>query len=970
MDVTNSSASTLARSRASIAILAAGAATLSYFVYRAVFDPPLPEPSQRLHRSNAVRRRQRSITQQPPELPDIHDDEDGDSFTSAESPGDIHTVRPLADGETVAAEEQAMDDEWWHDTSQIPQPRAGQNIVSLLFRVSEDNARRNAYVHRGCQCNACGVTPIRGIRYRCANCADFDLCETCESQGLHIKTHIFYKVKIPAPPFGPRQMQPVWYPGDPETSLRTLPRALMTKLSKETGFERPELEAFWEQWTFLANTEWRDDPDDLYLAMDRRTFERCLVPSGGYRHTAPSLIHDRMFSFYDTNNDDLIGFSEFLYGLSFRKRKDKLRKIFEGYDIDKDGYVTRRDFLRIFRAYYVLYKQMHKDILEGLDDQVMSSTEAQQLITSRQPLSSLFGREGRVPPADDERPMPGKVFFGNGDIALSSGKNVINEDQPDTADRQAILSNLLRKDESDSLFVEDAFTPISENALSAPAGNSDSTYWTAVIYPPTGVGQLEALLNGDSDQAQGLFDEQDHEITALRELPVGHSDSHGDDPTENGIEGPDGLDGDESIHDGPRVNFIPEFANTPTHHRQNSSHSPFDRSERLKKRRSRTNTRKKLLDRWRRRQFYLDEEEGAAPPEGWKEDDDVLLNPDAAGYGAKLSQIPLSPRSRSSSKVRFAEDTDDFEIRSNPSTSSRSVPERWGGMDIPDAERDAGKEILYQVTQQAFNELLDIVFKAKEDLAVRCGETREIRDKYRPLYSAVAPQPEPAELQAAVLAASGNSDPLSQSLPELLLRSGYTVDESLRFQAAPTGEASDPIRDLISDIDEDMRPATASEHKDSEPVSAAAWAYRDPTMPQFRPNSHSDVALHRRSDASFSSSHQPEDARIAATGEDKPSLNDENKTQPENDENRRPTWTDGAGSSSATSNGAEKKEDVVFTIENLIEWRRLDQAEEEAKKRGGWGKLSYEEFEQIYKDEEHKANRLDYLGSWIDFCIP
>ncbi len=92
-----------------------------------------------------------------------------------------------------------MDDEWWHDPSQIPQQRAGQNIVSLLFRVSEDNARRNAYVHRGCQCNACNVSPIRGIRYRCANCADFDLCETCESQGLHIKTHIFYKVKIPAP---------------------------------------------------------------------------------------------------------------------------------------------------------------------------------------------------------------------------------------------------------------------------------------------------------------------------------------------------------------------------------------------------------------------------------------------------------------------------------------------------------------------------------------------------------------------------------------------------------------------------------------------------------------------------------------------------------------------------------------------------------------------------------------------------
>ena len=54
----------------------------------------------------------------------------------------------------------------------------------------------------------------------------------------------------------------------------------------------------------------------------------------------------------------------------------------------------------------------------------------------------------------------------------------------------------------------------------------------------------------------------------------------------------------------------------------------------------------------------------------------------------------------------------------------------------------------------------------------------------------------------------------------------------------------------------------------------------------------------------------------------------------------------------------------------LVKWKRLDLAEEEAKKRGGWGKLTYEEFEQIYKNEESKGSRLDYLGTWIDFCIP
>ncbi len=58
-------------------------------------------------------------------------------------------------------------------------------------------------------------------------------------------------------------------------------------------------------------------------------------------------------------------------------------------------------------------------------------------------------------------------------------------------------------------------------------------------------------------------------------------------------------------------------------------------------------------------------------------------------------------------------------------------------MEIPDAERDAWKEILYQVTQQAFNELLDILFKAKEDMSIRNAETKNERDKHRHLFESI-----------------------------------------------------------------------------------------------------------------------------------------------------------------------------------------------------------------------------------------
>jgi Ca2+-binding EF-hand superfamily protein len=387
---------------------------------------PLPGPG--VHRSNAIRRRRRNTASNADPSSLFVDDQ-------AENDGEGHIVaRTLTDGETV------VDDQEYSWTNLPPSfQRSGQNIVQLLFRVSEDATRRNAYVHRGCLCNSCGIVPIRGIRYRCANCADYDLCENCESQGVHSKAHIFYKIKVPAPAFGPRHIQPVWYTGDPSSVESQLPKHISTKLSRETGFERPELDAYWEQWTYMANTEWRDDPDDIRLAMDRKTFERCLVPSGGYRLAAPSLIFDRMFAFYDTNKDDLISFSEFLHGIAYRKKKDKWEKIFEGYDIDGDGYVDRKDFLRIFRSYYVLYRQMHRDMLEGMEDQQMGTNEAHRLVTSRQPLSSAFGQDGRFPRAPDPRTGEGKVRRSNGDEEIADGKGVMSENGTDTGSREDVF---------------------------------------------------------------------------------------------------------------------------------------------------------------------------------------------------------------------------------------------------------------------------------------------------------------------------------------------------------------------------------------------------------------------------------------------------------------------------------------------------------------------------------------------------
>ncbi|EFX03606.1 ef hand domain containing protein [Grosmannia clavigera kw1407] len=833
------------------------------------------------------------------------------------------TAAPFADenervdvAETVV-DDGGVDERWLDDMTQAVVQRAGQNIVSLLFRVSEDNARRSAYVHRGCACNACGIVPIRGIRYRCANCADFDLCETCESQGLHTKTHIFYKVKIPAPPFGPRQMQPVWYPGDPDNCAPSLPRGLMARLSHETGFERQELEAFWEQWTYMANTEWREDPDELGLAMDRRTFERCLVPSGGYRQAVPNLIHDRMFAFYDTNNDDLIGFSD------------------------------RRDFLRFFRAYFVLYKQMHKDIIEGLDDQAMSTPETHQLVAGRTPLSSLFGREGRVPPADLRRVLDGKLLNrASGEVVLRDGfpPDVVSESRPDTVSRNAILEGLFARAEffgSGDLMDDQLFASASVGNSHHHGGDDGrdtsaaANYWDALMNPPTSVQELPALL-------------------------LGRRDSN-------------------------------------------------------------------LHERWVRRQFYLDEEEGATPPVDWDDGEDVIVQQQQQQQRQQDAQArnAKTQRSRSSSKVRFAEDTEDYEIQS---TSSRSVPERWGGMEIPGAEKDAGQEILYQVMQQAFNELLDILFKEKEDLSVLAGQTKSAREEHRHLFEAIDVG-RPAEETAAT--GGEEADPF---LMDLLVRSGYQVlkkeEEVVKEEEGENEEKEieekeneekengekENDRKENDENDENDRPdrpeapadksvtipllhvngsavGQGSEQPIGREPTCREPTYRDPTMPQFRPNSAADLedreeeerdglfadALAAVSTAatvatssggpSTPTAHGFSTLSAAATSE-----SDSNGGSSNSSNSSRNRSGNGNGNSRNGRNGHDRNgthsTQTPIPQATLVQWKKLDLAEQEAAQRGGWGRLSYPEFEAIFKAEEASNNRLDYLGSWIDFCIP
>ncbi|KAL3466476.1 hypothetical protein BJX64DRAFT_274472 [Aspergillus heterothallicus] len=804
--------------------------------------------------------------------------------------------QPVMDGGETVVDDQSVFS-WREGNNDSAQAREGQNLLNLLYHIAEDQARKDGYIHRGVTCNSCGAMPIQGIRYRCANCIDYDLCETCEAMQVHIKTHLFYKVRIPAPFLGnPRQSQPVWYPGKPSMLPRTLPRSLVKSLMKETSFEGTELEALWDQFRCLANREWSDDPNKLYMAIDRKTFDRCFVPNTSVRPPPPSLIYDRMFAFYDTNNDGLIGFEEFLKGLASLNNKsndERLRRVFRGYDIDGDGFVERKDFLRVFRAYYTLSRELTRDMVAGMEDDFLEGG-ARDVVLGSQPISSAF--PGSIPSGENSRIGEGKRVNQEGDMEIVDSDGVLRPDGTDTGDRHSVVG---------------------EAAVRRQFGRSQPILPVSVRAGAAGSSAAEA--SGSRRRRESRDDDDD-----------------------------DDDDGDE---DGDH-----------------------------------------------------DEE-------------------------SEYESQPPSPRSRSSSKVRFQDDLtddEDCDARSNPSTSSRSilVGERWGGFEVPEVERDVGKEILYQVTQQGFNEILDIMFKPKEDLLMECYRTRTERKMWA------------REIELAQQLDTSNSNrenvqpnsddgheepPLSRyqerPLDELLERAGYSVGSPVLdsapdgpILAPPSQESRLPVHEDSSDSEDedDLRPTHLANPEESDTAEPSApLTLLEPQdnlilSPTPHPDSPSIPVIGQDEDEpSFELDsdydptlphHRPNDERIAPF----PFPNQITTTLPPSPLRLHPNNTvttfPAPTSPEAEATAPKRAPSPIQPLPapslthsssplptrqggptipppqaTLSRWAYLNRVEAEAKERGGSGaKLNFEEFSRRMAAD--RGRKLAFVASWIEMA--
>jgi len=101
----------------------------------------------------------------------------------------------------------------------------------------------------------------------------------------------------------------------------------------------------------------------LGAAIDRAAYSECVA----FLEVGSNVIFDKMFEVYDTDKNGLIGFQEFVVGIHVLKKdpKRKLRctsfphslltvVVFDGYDSDHDGLITRKDVTAIFQAMWYI----------------------------------------------------------------------------------------------------------------------------------------------------------------------------------------------------------------------------------------------------------------------------------------------------------------------------------------------------------------------------------------------------------------------------------------------------------------------------------------------------------------------------------------------------------------------------------------------------------------------------------------
>ncbi|KAJ2503596.1 hypothetical protein GGH96_000156 [Coemansia sp. RSA 1972] len=325
-----------------------------------------------LHRTRTIRRSRRQMSSDSI-AEEIRDTDFGLDTTGSADQAASATVnaRPHDVLDTGNDDEESESEENGTD--------ADMRLLQLLCTISEDQSRRNGIIHRGTTCNSCQETPIRGIRYKCAQCATVDICEACEANDVH-RHHVMLRISVPIPPLMNPRMPLIrkLYPGTLQP--KELPRDVRKELETTTCLDRIDIISLYNEFCVLASNI------DGVEAITRTSFYKCLGQFGG----ADSVLASRLFAYYDEDGDNLITFPEMARGFSAYNKgtpEEKAPGVFRAYDVDGDNMLSRDDLRIMLEAFADASREITKNMVRALEDDVL---EVPSRLLPGQPISAAF----------------------------------------------------------------------------------------------------------------------------------------------------------------------------------------------------------------------------------------------------------------------------------------------------------------------------------------------------------------------------------------------------------------------------------------------------------------------------------------------------------------------------------------------------------------------------------------------------
>ncbi|KAI9287005.1 hypothetical protein BC943DRAFT_358939 [Umbelopsis sp. AD052] len=413
--------------------------------------------ASRLHRRRALRRRRQ-----------LNNEASNQAGSNEDSPNHDSPLRvPFLDTDEVGEDSLLLSSfKEWTEADE------SKTLLNLLYAIAENQSRKG-YIHRGITCNKCSTSPIRGLRYKCANCVDFDLCETCEAGNSHNRTHVFLKIRIPIPPLAnPRSaLLPAFYPGK-DIEDTNLDISKLRELQKKSHFDQVELEALYEQFKSLSTIEEGDG------GIDKSTFEQCLGPLG----LEKNLITERIFAFFDQDGDNIINFSELVTGLSVLCKgnlDEKIKYAFKGYDLDNDGYISRDELFRMFKAYFYLSMELVRDVVSAMEDDMMDNFE----FSASQPVSAAFTVAIPSTSSDEEDNASGGAASGNDEHRV----------RDDSRHRGSRRSNTRKEDYFQQQYADEGISQLTTHDRHEVSSSSESSLLEDPMDSPTDISESHWL---------------------------------------------------------------------------------------------------------------------------------------------------------------------------------------------------------------------------------------------------------------------------------------------------------------------------------------------------------------------------------------------------------------------------------------------------------------------------------------------